>query len=107
MTGWPFGKCQRCGITVLPFAFLCPSCHAPSLRGRMAAVVALAALLLGAGLIALVWHSFRGINEAENPTSVPPTPSASEPSDTAQAYDWIVKAMAQCEEEAKLSPDTL
>src|SRR5438876_1827713 len=104
MTGWPFGKCQRCGVTVFPFALSCPNCHAPSLRGRMAAFAALAAVLLGAGLIALAWHSFRGINEA---TSVPPTPSSSEPSDTAQAYDWIVKAMAQCEEEAKLSPDTL
>jgi hypothetical protein len=71
----------------------------------MAAIAALAAVVMAGGLIALGWHTIRGSDE---PAPLPHTPSASDPiTDTARGYDWIVKAMAECEEEAKLSPDTM
>ena len=102
MTGWPVGKCQRCGAAVSSFARSCPRCNAPNLPSLVAAMATLAAVVLAGGLIALGWHTFRSAGAP----SAQDAPSASD-AVTARGYDWIVTAMAECEEEAKLRTEAL
>src|SRR5713226_4010033 len=93
----PVGTCRSCGAAVGYLARACPSCRAPNLPNPVATIAALLALALAGGLIALSVQVVRSMRTAE---SAPPA-------DTSAAYGWIVKAMAECEEEAKLRQDTL
>lgn len=105
MTGWLIGKCQRCGAAVSYFARACPNCHAPNWPNPVAAIAALAAAVLAGGAIVLALPSFRS-NEAEESPPTANAPSAAAPSTEAAAdYGWIVRAMAECDEEAKHRSD--
>ena len=51
MAGIAVGNCSRCGAAASYFAPSCPNCHARNLPNPVAAIVALAAALLAAGLV--------------------------------------------------------
>jgi hypothetical protein len=104
MIGLAVGKCPRCGAAVSYFARACPGCHAPNLPNPVAAAAALAAVLLAGGLIAFGWQSFRG--EGTQPSS-PQADAAPSGSPATPDYGWLVKAMAECDEEAKHRLDSL
>jgi len=70
----------------------------------VATIAALSALVLAAGVTALGVYAFRDNGAA---TSTPQAEGAPPANDTAGDYGWIVKAMAECEEEAKQKLDTL
>jgi hypothetical protein len=78
----------------------------------MAKVAAVSVVVLAGGIIALGVYAFRG--KATAPTepqaqgAAQGTPQGTPPAaNTAEDYGWIVKAMAECDEEAKLRPDTM
>src|SRR5437868_5076544 len=100
MIGLPQGKCRSCEAPVFYFARLCPNCGAANQPNPVATVAALAAVVLLAGVAVLALQSFRGRPTSQAPSSGPDTAA----SDTAGEadYGWIVKAMAECEEEAKV-----
>jgi len=104
----PVGTCRSCGAAVGYLARACPSCRAPNLPNPVATIAALLALALAGGLIALSVQVVRSMRTAESAPPAGGAPGASGPTtDTSAAYGWIVKAMAECEEEAKLRQDTL
>src|SRR5216117_1873738 len=107
----PLGQCRSCGEAVSYFARRCPSCDAPNQPNPVATLAALGAIvvlgLLG-GLTAIGVQALRGkgtTQTAVRPDSTASSPNA--PADTAKDYGWVVKAMAECEEEAKQKLDTL
>lgn len=100
----PVGTCRSCGGAVGYFARACPRCGAGNLPNPVATIAALSAVALVGGLIAASVLVVRG---TRTPQSPPPAAGAPPASDTTVAYGWIVKAMAECEEEAKLREDTL
>jgi hypothetical protein len=104
MTGLLVGQCQNCGDAVSYFARRCPYCRAPNLPNPVATVVALSAVVLAGGVIALGVQAFRG--KGATPTA-PQAEGVPPATDTAGDYGWIVKAMAECEEEAKQKLDTM
>jgi hypothetical protein len=108
MIGLPSGKCRNCEAPVSYFARRCPSCSARNLPNPVATVaVVLAALLVG-GSIVLGVQAFRGSKAPPAPGQADKAPQGSERAcDASDDYGWIVKAMAECEEEAKLKTDTL
>ena len=61
-------------------------------------------VVLAGSIIALGMYGFRGKEPAP---SVPQTEGTPPAADTAGDYGWIVKAMAECDEEAKLKQDTM
>jgi hypothetical protein len=70
----------------------------------MTTVAALSVVALAGSVIAFGVYAFRG--EATAP--IAPQTQGTPPADnTAEDYGWIVKAMAECEEEAKLRRDTM
>jgi hypothetical protein len=122
MTGLPPGDCRSCGAEVSYFARRCATCGAPNLPNPVATLAALLVLVLIGGITALGVFALRGASTPQSATtsrSVPQTTSQSAPQtgaapDAADSgtepngdYGWIVKAMAECEEEAKLKTDTL
>lgn len=98
------GQCQRCGAAASYFARWCPSCHESNQPNPVAAVAALSALLVVAGLIVLGWQVFR--HDEAQPDASPEEAAASAPGATLD-YGWIVKAMAECDEEAKHKLDSV
>jgi hypothetical protein len=111
MIALPLGQCRSCGDPVSYFARRCPSCEASNQPNPVAMGVALGAiLLLGllGGLTAMGVQALRSkgtTQTAARPNSTPSAPS--EPAPTLSDYGWLVKAMAECEEEAKQKADTM
>jgi len=70
----------------------------------VATIAALSVVVLVGGTIALGVYAFR--DKAAAPTA-PQAEGAPPANDTAGDYGWIVKAMAECEEEAKHKLDTM
>jgi hypothetical protein len=109
MIALPLGRCRNCDAPVSYFARTCPDCHAPNLPNPVAAIAALVAVILAGGIVALGVQVFRGKaappapTQAGDTTTTPTDPTT----DTAGDYGWIVKAMAECEEEAKIKLDTM
>jgi hypothetical protein len=104
MTGLPIGQCHNCGDAISYFARACPNCGAPNLPNPMATIAALSAVVLAGGVIALGVYAFRSKGAVPSAPQAEGTPPAT---DTAGDYGWIVKAMAECEEEAKQKLDTM
>jgi hypothetical protein len=111
MIALPLGQCRSCGDPVSYFARRCPSCDAPNQPNPVATAVALGAiLLLGliGGLTAVGVQALRGKGTTQTAARPDSTPgSAGAPTQALNDYGWIVKAMAECEEEAKQKPDTM
>jgi hypothetical protein len=111
MIALPLGQCRSCGDPVSYFARRCPSCDAPNQPNPVATVAALGAIVvlgLIGGLTAIGVQAFRGKGTTQAVVRPDATSnSASTPADSAKDYGWLVKAMAECEEEAKQKADTL
>jgi hypothetical protein len=111
MIALPLGQCRSCGDPVSYFARRCPSCDAPNQPNPVATIAALGAVVvlgLIGGLTAIGVQAFRGKGTTQAVVRPDATSnSASTPADSAKDYGWIVKAMAECEEEAKQKADTL
>ncbi len=102
------GECRSCGAAVSYFALACPNCRAPNQPNPVATVSALLAVLLVGGVIALGAKAFHQNHERRAASEAPAAPPSPDPSaDTSADYGWIVKAMAECEEEAKRKADAL
>jgi hypothetical protein len=100
----PLGRCRNCEAPVSYFARACPHCGAANLPNPVVTVAALLVVLVAGGLTALGLQAFRG-KSAPRADSPPASPAPT--TDTAPDYGWIVTAMAECEEEAKLKLDTM
>ena len=102
----PLGKCRNCEAPVSYFARTCPSCGAANQPNPVTTVAGLAAVIVLGGATVLGLQAFRSKGTPQAPPSAerapPPPPTA-----TDTDYGWIVKAMAECEEEAKLKTDTM
>jgi hypothetical protein len=90
------------------FARACPHCHASNQPNPIMTSVALLAVILIAGAVALGIKFFLagGPPHTAAPGAQPPPAGGSAGDDKAE-YGWIVSAMAECEEEAKQKLDTL
>src|SRR3954454_24771746 len=109
MIALPLGQCRNCGDAVSYFARRGPGCDPANLPNPVATVAALGVVVLVGGLIALGLHAFRGkagTQSAVQPDAPPGSP-ADTTTETAKDYGWLVKAMAECEEEAKQKTDTM
>ena len=104
MTGLLLGQCRTCGDDVSHFARRCPYCGTSNLPNPVATVAALSAVVLAGGVIALGVYALRDKAAAPTTQQAEGAPPAG---DTAGDYGWIVKAMAECEEEAKQKQDTM
>jgi len=108
MATFPIGHCRSCGAAVSYFARACPRCGAPNLPNPVATIAALLAVVFLGGVIALGVQAFRSKGTPQSPPQAKDAPPTSDrTTDTATDYGWIVKAMAECEEEAKQKTDTL
>jgi hypothetical protein len=108
MIALPLGKCRNCDAPVSYFARVCPACQAANLPNPVATIAALAAVILAGGVVALGVQAFRGKDAPAGSTQAGDTSITADPTtDTAGDYGWIVKAMAECEEEAKIKLDTM
>jgi len=108
MIALPLGQCRNCGDVVSYFARTCPTCGAANLPNPVATIAALGVVVLLGGVVGLGLLAFRGKGGAESQPQADRAPGASDPAtDTAKDYGWVVKAMAECEEEAKVKLDTL
>jgi hypothetical protein len=90
------------------FARACPHCHASNQPNPVATSVTLLAVILIAAAITLGVKFFYP-GEAPRtaaPGAQPPPAGGSEAADASE-YGWIVRAMAECDEEAKQKLDTL
>jgi hypothetical protein len=106
MIGLPPGKCRSCDAPVSYFARSCPSCGAANLPNPVATIAGLGVVVVLGGLAVLGLQTFRGKTTAQVPAAGPDTPAAAEAASDAD-YGWIVRAMAECDEAAKLKTDTL
>jgi hypothetical protein len=104
MTGLLLGQCQTCGDDISYFARRCPYCGNSNLPNPVATAAALSAVVLAGGVIVLGVYALRSNATAPTTQQVEGAPPAG---DTAEDYGWIVKAMAECEEEAKHKQDTM
>jgi hypothetical protein len=104
MTGLLVGRCRNCGDALSYFARACPYCGESNLPNPVATIAAVSAVVLAGGVIAFGVYAFRGKEAAP---SAPQAEGAPPANDTVGDYGWIVKAMAECEEEAKQKADTL
>jgi hypothetical protein len=108
MIALPLGKCRNCDAPVSYFARVCPACQAANLPNPVATIAALAALILAGGMVALGVLALRGKDAPPSGTQAGDTTITPDPTtDPAGDYGWIVKAMAECEEEAKIKLDTM
>ena len=103
MVGLPLGRCRDCGVPVSHFARSCPNCSASNLPNPVAAAAALAAAVLLGGLIVLGVQLMRPGKAPSDAGNTSSDPAAG----TTEGYGWIVQAMAECDEEAKLRTDTM
>jgi hypothetical protein len=112
MNRLPVGECRSCGAEISYFTRRCLHCGAANLPNPVATAAALVAVLLIGGLSARGVVAFRSAGSPKTtaqtaaPTTGAPATSAT-PDEADGDYGWIVKAMAECEEEAKLKTDTL
>jgi hypothetical protein len=104
MTGLLVGRCRNCGDALSYFARACRYCGAPNLPNPLATIAALSAVVLAGGVIAFGVYGFRGKAAAPSESQGEGAPPAT---DTVGDYGWIVKAMAECEEEAKQKQETM
>jgi hypothetical protein len=90
------------------YARACPHCGASNQPNPVATSIALIGVILIAGAVALGVKFFRTDEPPHTATqeTQPPQAAGSGADDKAE-YGWIVKAMAECEEEAKQKLDTL
>jgi hypothetical protein len=108
MIALPLGQCRNCGDAVSYFARTCPSCHAANQPNPIATIAALGAVVLVGGVIGLGLLAFRSKGVSQSAPQANQEPGPSNPAtDAAKDYGWVVKAMAECDEEAKLKLDTL
>jgi hypothetical protein len=108
MAIFPIGHCRSCGAAVSYFARTCPRCGAPNLPNPVATIAALLAVVFLGGVIALGVQALRSKGSPQSPPQAKDAPPTSDrTTNTAADYGWIVKAMAECEEEAKQKTDTL
>jgi hypothetical protein len=107
MLALPLGRCRNCDAPVSHFARACPECRAANLPNPVATVAALAAVLVAGGLAVLGAQLFRGHDTPRSPPQAGDATAVDPTADAAGDYGWIVKAMAECEEEAKLKTDTM
>lgn len=103
MTGRAVGRCRSCGDSVSYFARACQTCGTSNLPNPVATIAALAVVALAGGVIALGVYGFSGNSATSTAPQTENAPPATDPGD----YGWIVKAMAECEEEAKQKADTM
>lgn len=102
----PLGACRNCGAEVSYFARSCAECGASNLPNPVATISALAAVAMVGLVIALGWHlSSRSKVDVASPPGDPA--SGEQKAEGAESYGWLVQAMAECEEEAKRTPDKL
>lgn len=104
MAGLTVGQCRTCGDAVSYFARECTTCGESNLPNPVATIAALSAVVLAGGIVALGLYAFRGKEAAPGAPQAEGAPPAA---DSAGDYGWIVKAMAECDEEAKLKQDTM
>ena len=99
-------QCRSCGMPVSWFARACPHCHASNQPNPVATSIALLTVILIAGAVALGVKFFHA---GEGPRTAAPgaQPAPGSTADDTAEFGWIVKAMAECEEEAKQKLDTL
>jgi hypothetical protein len=108
MMGLLTGRCRNCDAPNSHFAPRCRNCGASNLPNPVATVVLLLVVLLIGGIIALGTQLFRGGKEPQAPAqSDARLPATERKGDASDDYGWIITAMAECEEEAKLKTDTL
>jgi len=108
MSAFLLGKCRSCDAPVFYFARACPNCLAPNLPNPVATTAALVAVVFVGGLVALGVQAFRSNDAAQSPPPAAGSSTAVDPStDSGGDYGWIVKAMAECDEEAKIRLDTM
>jgi hypothetical protein len=106
--GFLRGECRTCGMPVSSFAFRCPDCSAPNQPNPKGTILALASALAAGGAIGAF-----GYISPQRPATQPlaAQPDRSSPADAQSAdaadYGWLVKAMAECDEEAKHKAATL
>jgi hypothetical protein len=109
MPRFPRRECQSCGAPVSHLAFTCPNCRAPNQPNPIATIVALLAVTLIGGVIALGVQVLHRKNPQQSATATPDAASApadASADDTAN-YGWIIQAMAECDAQAKQKLDTL
>jgi len=106
MIGLPPGKCRDCDAPVSHFARTCPYCGAANLPNPVATIAGLAAVIVLGGVIMLGVQLFRSKQTAQT-TPTPPRADGAPATPGESDYGWIVKAMAECDEEAKVKLDTM
>jgi uncharacterized OB-fold protein len=101
-------ECGSCGARISPIARSCPHCGAPNQWHKAVIGGAIAALLIIGTVVAFTVYAFRAKQGpgAVSEAVAPPAPGAT-PGEGASDYGWIVQAMADCEEEAKRTVETL
>ena len=103
MRGIPVGTCRNCGAEVSYFARSCWHCGASNLPNPVVTVLAIAVMAVVAGVVVLGSLIFiRGKDEAPGGLATP-----EQKAEAGEQYGWLVKAMAECEEEAKRTTDKL
>ena len=108
MPEFPRGECRSCGAPLSYFAPACPTCRIPNQPNPVTTVSALLTVLLIGGVIALGTQAFHHAQVREAGSQAPTAPAVTDQSsDSSADYGWIVQAMAECEEEAKRSPDAV
>jgi hypothetical protein len=100
----PVGRCRSCDAPVSYFARTCPYCGAANLPNPVAIVTGLAGVLLLGGAITLAVLLVRG--KAPGSAAMQ-SPAPGQGAEGKEDYGWLVQAMADCEEEAKLKPDIM
>jgi hypothetical protein len=101
MRGIPVGTCRSCGAEVSYFARSCWHCGASNLPNPVVTVLAIAVMAVVAGVIVLGSLIFiRSKDEAPGGIATP-----EQKAEGGEQYGWLVKAMAECEEEAKRTTD--
>ncbi|MFL6796227.1 MAG: hypothetical protein ACJ8F3_02315 [Xanthobacteraceae bacterium] len=105
MIDLPAGRCRECGASISYFARVCPSCGAANLPNPVATLAAVGAVIVLGGVIALGLWMFRSKTPAAPPAANVPSAAPGTASDA--DYGWIVQAMAECEEEAKIRTEDM
>jgi hypothetical protein len=107
MFGFAVGKCRFCGAPLSHFALRCARCHASNQPNAVALVCALGVVFLVVGSIALGIFAFSGRPAPQEAAKQKSDPVTDPRPDSTDDYGWIVKAMAECDEEAKIRLDTM
>jgi hypothetical protein len=103
----PLGECRTCDMPVSYFACACPHCGVTNQPNPVATSAALLATILLAGAVTFGVKFFHGQPQRTATGEAQPPPAAGSPPEDTAEYGWIVKAAAECEEEAKQKLETL